>query len=100
MSIGIAIIGFGASGFNIIISTVPAELPQSNPSFYGGALALIFGTAYIPSYFMPTVFAALYKDGAGLSIGTIYLLFGALFVVGMITTAIIKETGPKTKQKS
>lgn len=96
--IGMILFGFGASGFNIILSTVPAELPESNPKFYAGAMALITGCAFIPGFFMPTVFSALYKGGAGLSIGTIFIIFGVLLVIGLLATAIIPETGPKGKR--
>ena len=95
MVLGIMMFGFSAGGWAILYCSVPSDLPQTNPSFYAGAMALIMCSGFFPAYFIPNVSALLYKNGAGVSIGHIFPLFGCTMIAGMISLFFIQETGPK-----
>ena len=97
MVLGIMMFGFSGGGWTILYCSVPSDLPQTNPSFYAGAMALIMCSGFFPAYFIPNVFALLHKNGAGVSIGHIFLLFGCTMIAGMISLFFIQETGPKGK---
>lgn len=97
MGVGIGLFGFSTAGWTVLYSSVPAELPESNPAFYGGAMALIIGLSYLPGFIIPNVVSALYKDGAGLSLSTIFLAFTGVLLCTMVALLFVRETGPKGK---
>lgn len=97
MVLGIMMFGFSGGGWTILYCSVPSDLPQTNPSFYAGAMALIMCSGFLPAYFIPNVFALLYQNGGGISIGRIFLIFGCAMIAGMVSLFFIQETGPKGK---
>lgn len=95
ITLGVVICGFGNAFYNPVYATSLNQLPWSNKSYYTASISMIFGLGYLVTYFMPNVFSALYKEGAGMSISTIWLIFAIVLVIGLIPQFFAIETGRK-----
>lgn len=93
--LGVCICGFGNAFYNPVYATSLNQLPWSNKSYYTASISMIFGLGYLLTYFMPNVFSALYKEGAGMSISSIWMIFSIALVIGLIPQFFAIETGRK-----
>lgn len=100
IALGVIICGFGNAFYNPVYATSLNQLPWSNKSYYTASISMIFGLGYLFTYFVPNIFEALYKDGNGMSIANIWLIFAIILVIGLIPQFFAIETGPKGNRNS
>ena len=100
IALGVIICGFGNSLYNPVYATSLNQLPWSNKSYYTASISMIFGLGYLFTYFVPNIFEAMYQNGEGMSIATIWLIFALVLVIGLIPQFFAIETGPKGNRNS
>lgn len=89
------LIGFGFTAFMTGYTTIPGELPGADNDFYAGAVAIIYGIAFMITYIIPYPYDAMLSSG--MSMQTILAIYGIPGIVSLIASAFIMETGPKGK---
>ena len=88
-------IGFGLTGFMTAYTTIPGELPGADNDFYAGAVAIIYGIAFMLTYITPVLYQAILDSGRSQSIAlAINTIPG---IISLIAAFFIMETGPKGK---
>ena len=90
------LIGFGFTAFMTGYTTIPGELPGADNDFYAGAVAIIYGIAFILTYLIPYPYDAMLS--AGKSMQSILLVYAIPGAVSLIASFFIMETGPKAKK--
>lgn len=95
LSILCGFIGFATTGFMTAYTTIPSELPGSDVDFYAGSQAIIAGTCFILTFFIPNIFQAVLDRGGTQQLA---LLLNCIpVVISIIATFFVMETGSKGK---
>lgn len=100
IALGVIICGFGNAFYNPVYATSLNQLPWSDSSYYTASISLIFGLSYLVTYFVPNLFEVMYKNGEGMSIAQIWMIFAIVLVIGLIPQFFAIETGPKGNKHS
>lgn len=87
----VGLFGFASSGWVAPALTVPMELKGSSPQFVGGSMALMFGIAFITSFFVSPLFGLLVPL-IGMKMTLIIFSLPLLFSTGALL--VLPETGP------
>jgi predicted MFS family arabinose efflux permease len=89
--LAIAVFGFASTGCSVPILTTSMDLPGTNPQLVGGAIAVIYGLAFILSFFASPLFG-LVAPLVGMR--TALVVFSLPLVVSVAALYRIPETGP------
>lgn len=95
IGLGVCLCGFGNSLYNPVYPTALSQVPWANENYTTASIAMVFGVGYLVTYFVPEIFGAMYKNGAGMPISTIWLIFGIALIIGLVPQFTALETGPK-----
>jgi sugar phosphate permease len=88
----VGLCGFASSGWVAPALTIPMELKGATPQFVGGSMALIFGIAFIVSFFVSPLFGAAVPR---LGMKTALILFSLPLILSTAALLWLPETGPR-----
>lgn len=90
----VAVIGFASSGWIVPVLSTTMELRSATPQLVGGATALLFGLAFIVSFFVAPLFGAavpLFGMKATL------IVFSLPLLISVAALMALPETGPRKR---
>jgi predicted MFS family arabinose efflux permease len=93
----VGLCGLASSGWVAPALTVPMELKGATPQFVGGSMALIFGTAFIVSFFVSPLFGWTVPL---IGMKTTLIIFSLPLLLSIGALLALPETGPRRKIKA